>query len=145
MGNDHPQLSEAIEWLQQELSFAIVDPNGAQFLEVHAGANERFECAVESTSKEEPPAEFKNKVAARGFTVERVTDRYRFGPKVGQEFSFHRISRHSMDVEIAAREAIELFLIISGLTRNDWLWITNKNYADRGEPERPLNWPPAST
>ena len=143
--SDHLQLGEAVEWLREELSFAIVDPRTTAGREVRANANERFECTIESTSKEEPSSDLRSKAAARGFTVERVTDRFHFGPKMGQEFTFHRISRSSMDVETAAREAIELFHLVSGQPRTEWLWITNENYADRGEPERPLAWPPAGT
>jgi hypothetical protein len=145
MNSDHPQLGEAVEWLQQELSFAIVDPSNPPGREVRVNANERFECTIESTSKEEPSADLKRNAEARGFTVERVTDRFHFGPKMGQEFTFHRIARGSMDVETAAREAIELFLLVAGQSRSDWLWITNENYADRGKAERPLSWPPAGT
>jgi hypothetical protein len=145
MNFDHPQFGEAVEWLRDELSFAIVDPTKSVGCEVRVNANERFECTVESGSKEEPTTSLTSKAEARGFRVEKVVDRFHFGPNMGKEFTFYRISRGSMDVETATREAIELFLLVSGVPRSEWLWITNENYADRGKPDRPPTWPPAGT
>jgi hypothetical protein len=145
LNSNHPQFGESLEWLREELSFAIVDPDPSPGREVRVNANERFECTIESTSKEEPSAELRRGAEARGFAVERVVDRFRFGPNMGKEFTCYRITRSSMYVETAVREAIELFLLLTSQTRNEWLWITAENYAARGEPERPSVWPPAGT
>jgi len=141
MNSDHLQFGEALEWLREELAFAIVDPNTSSGCEVRVNRNDRFEYTIDSTSVDEPSTALTRLVKARGFTVERVESRYRFGPKTGQTFTFYRISRRLTELEAAVRETIELFLLLSDRPRSEWLWITNENYDDREEPKPPTSWP----
>jgi hypothetical protein len=142
MSRDHPQFSEIMERLNSARGCAIVRCSTKQ--EIAIEFDRRSKWGVVAGSKSLPSSDVQKDLAAIGFATESREMQMRFGPHSGKTLQFWQIVGRFGTAEEASNAALSALQILCGAAPTEWLWVTEAEYDNRGEPNPPAIWPPAT-
>ncbi|HEV7298134.1 MAG TPA: hypothetical protein VGN72_02135 [Tepidisphaeraceae bacterium] len=139
MSNEQLQVDEVVAALRQRGGCTLVHIDSGHEVDLYNGSGEDARPWVVRYSMQEiPDKPLLTQALSLGLELR--------DPCPGSGVRRYELYRHVMGITAVAIKALALTRMLPGVPANAWLWVTDGEYDQRGEPpEPPSPWPPAGT